>query len=440
MFEPVDLVLSPQWVIPVEPANTVLEGCSVVVDQGRIVAVLPTAEALRKYSPKQHLELPQQVVLPGLVNTHGHAAMSLLRGFADDQPLQQWLEQHIWPAESRWVSEDFVRDGSELAIAEMIYSGTTCFSDMYFFPNQTADVASRAGMRAQLAFPIINFPSAWARNADEYLHKGLELRDTYKDHTRITTAFGPHAPYTVDDAALNKIAMLTDELDTCVQIHLHETAHEVSESIKQTGKRPLQRLKELGILSPLTQCVHMTQIGDCDMEALAEANAHVIHCPSSNLKLASGFCPVQQLTTNGINVALGTDSAASNNSLNLFAEMRLTALLGKAVANDASALPAHQALAMATINGARALGLADQIGSIEAGKSADLIAIDLSSIASQPLYNPLSQLVYTEPANQVTHAWVEGKALLVDGQLQTLHQQELTTKAHQWQLKISTAV
>lgn len=436
MPSPIDLLISPKWIIPIVPAKTVLEECSVAIHQGEIVAVLPTAEALRKYHPQQHLKLSQQVLMPGLVNTHGHAAISLLRGYADDQPLQPWLQDHIWPAESRWVSENFVRDGSELAIAEMILSGTTCFSDMYFFPDQTAEVAARSGMRCQLAFPVIDFASAWARDADEYLHKGLELRDSYKDHQRISIAFGPHAPYTVSDTALAKIAMLAEELDTCVQIHLHETAHEVQEAVASTGKRPLQRLKELGILSPLTQCVHMTQIDDSDIETLAATNAHVVHCPTSNLKLASGFCPTQQLLNNDINVSLGTDGAASNNSLNLFSEMRMAALLGKAVADDASAISAHTALEMATINGAKALGMADHIGSIEAGKFADLFAVDLTTIPSQPLYNPLSQLVYTEQACNVSHLWVQGKALLVDGELQTLHQHEILTKAQQWQHKI----
>ena len=439
MPQPVDLMISPQWIIPVEPAGKVLEECSVVVHEGSIVALLPDSEALRKYVPEQHVKLPGQVLTPGLVNTHGHAAMSLLRGFADDQPLQSWLEDHIWPTESRWVSENFVRDGTELAIAEMIASGTTCFSDMYFFPDQVAEVSSRSGLRAQVAFPIINFPTAWARNADEYLHKGLALRDAYKDHSRINIAFGPHAPYTVDDSVLKKIAMWSEELDTCVQIHLHETALEVQQCLHATGKRPLQNLKELGFLSPLTQCVHMTQVNDDDIETLSHYNVQVIHCPSSNLKLASGFCPVSKLMANGINVALGTDSAASNNSLSLFPEIRPAALLGKAVAGDATAITAHQALAMATINGAKALGLSDRIGSIGVGKLADLIAVDLSAIPNQPLYNPLSQLVYTEQAQHVRHVWVEGKPLLKNGQLQTLHQQEITIKTKQWQQKISSA-
>ena len=440
MLQAVDLIISPEWIIPVKPAKQVLENCSVVINDGVITALLPTTEALRNYQPKQQLALPGQVLMPGLVNAHGHAAMSLFRGLADDLKLQQWLEQHIWPAEARWVSDTFVHDGSELAMAEMIRSGTTCFSDMYFFPDQTAEAASKAGLRAQLPFPVIEFATAWARNADEYLHKGLELRDSYKDHPRIDIAFGPHAIYTVATPVLEKIAMWSQELDTCVQIHLHETQREVEQSIAETGSRPVQRLKDIGFLSPLTQCVHMTQIDDSDIAALMEHNAHVIHCPSSNMKLASGFCPTDKLLNKGINVALGTDGAASNNGLSLFSEMRLASLLGKAVAADAEAIDAHQALAMATINGARALGLADKIGTVEAGKAADLIAVDLSALEKQPLYNPASQLVYTEQSAQVTHAWVAGKALLANRELQTLNDQEISTKAGQWQQKISATL
>ncbi len=436
MTQAIDLLLSPEWIIPITPADTVLQNCSVAVDQGYIVGLMPTAEALRQFEPKQHLQLDQQALMPGLINAHTHAAMSLLRGYADDYPLKSWLEEHIWPAESRWVGESFVRDGSELAMAEMIQSGTTCFADMYFFPDQCAEAASRAGIRCQLTFPLIDFPTAWARDAEEYFHKGLALRDNFKDHPRINIAFGPHAPYTVCDESLSKVAMLAEELDICIQIHVHETAHEVTQALAETGKRPLQRLADLQLLSPLTQCVHMTQINEEDLVLLATSNAHVIHCPTSNLKLASGFCPIKQLSDHGINVAIGTDGAASNNGHNMFSELRLAALLAKAVSDDASAIPAHQALAMATINGARALGMDHLIGSIEKGKCADMITVNLAHIASQPLYNPQSQLVYTEPAQNVTNAWVQGKQLLSNGELQTLHSQELIARAHSWQQKI----
>lgn len=433
----VDLVINARWIIPIVPHNRVLEDCALVIHQGNIVALLPQEEAAKRYQAQQTLDLGNHVLMPGLVNAHGHAAMSLLRGYADDQPLHTWLNEHIWPAESRWVSEEFVRDGTELALAEMIRSGTTCFADMYFYPEQAAQACLDARIRSQLAFPILDFPTAWGTGADDYLNKGLALHDTFRGNHLITIAFGPHAPYTVSDEPLQKIAVLAQEMDKPIHIHLHETAQEVSDSLKQYGRRPTQRLMDLGLLSPLTQCVHMTQIDDTDIALLQQSGAHVIHCPESNLKLASGFCPVNKLLSNNINVAIGTDGAASNNDLDLFSELRTAALLAKAVANDAAALDAHSALRMATLNGAKALGLDEKIGSLEIGKSADVIAIDMGDLEMQPIYHPASQLVYTHAGQRVSHAWVEGKALLIDRQLQTLNERELLGKAKWWRKQIA---
>ncbi len=433
--QPIDLLISARWIIPVIPEGQVFEDCSVAIQGGDIISLLPTAEARRKYAPKQHVDLSNHVLIPGLVNAHGHAAMTLLRGFADDYPLKTWLEQHIWPAEMRWVSEEFVQDGTELAIAEMIRSGTSCFSDMYFFPENAAKAANHAGIRSQIAFPVFDFPSPWGRGPDEYIHKGLQLRDDYKSRELTRIAFGPHAPYTLSDEPLRKIASYAEELDTCVQIHLHETAGEVSDSLKQFGMRPIQRLKELEFFSPLTQCVHMTTLDDSDIETIAAYNAQVIHCPESNLKLASGLCPVAKLLDCGINVALGTDGAASNNDLNMFGELHTAALVAKAVAGDPTVVDAHKALQLATINGARALGWAHRIGSIEAGKAADLAAVELGTIESEPLYNPASQLVYTNSGSRVSHLWVNGAALMSERQLLTLNEQEILIKARQWRRK-----
>lgn len=433
----VDLIINARWTIPIIPHNRILEDCALVVDQGNILALLPQEEASKRYNAKQTLHLGNHVLMPGLVNAHGHAAMSLLRGYADDQPLQTWLNDHIWPAEGRWVSEEFVRDGTELALAEMIKSGTTCFADMYFYPEQAAQVCLDARIRCQLAFPILDFPTAWGLGADDYLNKGLALHDTFRDNHLITIAFGPHAPYTVSDAPLQKIAILAQEMDKPIHIHLHETAQEIIDSLELHGRRPSQRLMDLGLLSPLTQCVHMTQIDDTDIRLLQHTGAHVIHCPESNLKLASGFCPIDSLLTNGINVALGTDGAVSNNDLSLFSELRTAALLAKAVANNAAALDAHSALRMATLNGAKALGLEDKIGSLEIGKSADIIAINMGELEFQPIYNPASQLVYTHAGQGVSHVWVEGKALLMDKQLQTLNEREILGKTKWWRKQIA---
>lgn len=433
----IDLIIKARWIIPVVPANRVLENCAIVIDKGQILALLPHEEADRRYIARETVNLSSHVLIPGLVNAHGHAAMSLLRGYADDQPLHTWLNDHIWPAESRWVSEDFVRDGTELALAEMIKSGTTCFADMYFYPEQAAQACLDAQVRCQLAFPILDFPTAWGMGPDDYLNKGLSLHDNFRGNHLINIAFGPHAPYTVSDTPLHKIAVLAQEMDMPIHIHLHETAQEVSDSITQYGRRPSQRLMDLGLLSPLTQCVHMTQIDETDIKLLQDSGAHVIHCPESNLKLASGFCPVDKLLRANINVALGTDGAASNNDLNLFSELKTAALLAKAVAGNAAALDAHSALRMATLNGAKALGMEDVIGSLEVGKSADITAVDLGDLGMQPLYNPASQLVYTHAGNAVTHVWVEGKSLLANRLLQTLNEREILGKANWWRKQIT---
>ncbi|HEY8941367.1 TRZ/ATZ family hydrolase [Cellvibrio mixtus] len=434
----IDLLIKARWIIPVIPENRILENCALAIHQGKILAIIPAEGAEQRYHAREIINLGSHAVIPGLVNAHGHAAMSLLRGYADDHPLHTWLNDHIWPAEGRWVSEDFVRDGTDLAIAEMIKTGTTCFADMYFYPEQAAQACLDASIRCQLAFPILDFPTAWGLGPDEYLSKGLSLHDTFRGNHLINIAFGPHAPYTVSNAPLQKIAVLAHEMDMPIHIHLHETAQEVSDSIKQYGCRPSQRLMDLGLLSPLTQTVHMTQIDDSDIHLLQTSGAHVIHCPESNLKLASGFCPVDRLIKAGVNVAIGTDGAASNNDLDLFSEVKTAALLAKAVAGDATALGAHTALRMATLNGAKALGLEEYIGSLEIGKAADITAIDLGELAMQPVYNPASQLVYTHSGQAVTHVWVEGKCLLKNRELQTLNEREILGKANWWRKQIAT--
>jgi 5-methylthioadenosine/S-adenosylhomocysteine deaminase len=432
-----DTLIFCRWLIPVRPANTLLENQGIALKDGKIAAILPAEQITAQFTAEETVQLgPQHLVLPGLINAHGHAAMSLMRGMADDYPLHTWLNEHIWPTESQWVGEEFVHDGSQLAIAEMIRSGTTCFSDMYFFPEITAQVAIDAGIRSQLTFPIFNFPSAWGTGPDDYMHKGLQLRDDFKHSDLINVVFGPHAPYTVDDASLSKVATYAFELDCQIQIHLHETQQEVDDAIRDTGKRPISRLNDLGILSPRTQCVHMTALNDEDIELIKATGSHVVHCPQSNLKLASGFTPVSQLLNEDVNVCLGTDGAASNNSLNLFAEMRSAALLAKAVANDAAAVTDWQALEMATINAAKALGIDQLTGSLETGKAADLIAVDLSSLEKQPIYQPISQLVYTECGQNVSDSWINGKQVLKAGKLTTLDSGNLIEKAQRWCEKI----
>ena len=435
----IDTLIHASWVIPVEPAGVVLDDHSLAIDDGRIVAILPSSDARQQYQGKTELTLDNQALIPGLVNAHTHAAMSLFRGLADDLPLMEWLNDHIWPAEGKWANGDFVHDGTRLAIAEMLRGGTTCFSDMYFFPNEVAHVASQGGIRAAVGLIMIDFPTAWASGPDEYLSKGLKVHDDYRHDPLVSTTFAPHAPYTVSDEPLKQLQMYAEELDIPLHIHLHETAHEVSEAEQQNGKRPMQRLDALGLLTPHLIAVHMTQLSDDEIERMATVGGHVVHCPESNLKLASGFCPIHKLHQAGVNVALGTDGAASNNDLDMFGEMRTAALLAKAVGEDASAIPAATALQMATLNGARALGLDDEIGSLSVGKAADVVAVDLGALESQPLYHPISQIVYATNRDRVTHVWVNGRHLLKERALTTLDEYHILDKAQQWREKIAAA-
>ncbi|MDB2534121.1 TRZ/ATZ family hydrolase [Porticoccaceae bacterium] len=433
----IDLLINCRWIIPVVPNNQILENCALAIDAERIIGIYPQAEAAKRFDARKIEQLNDHIVMPGLVNAHGHAAMSLLRGYADDLPLRPWLENHIWPAESRHVSEEFVRDGTMLAMAEMIDSGTTCFADMYFYHEQIAEAVRHAGMRCQIGFTVLDFATTYGRDADDYIHKGLALNDKYGDQPLLKIACAPHAPYSVSDSAMEKIALYANELDMPIHIHCHETASEIHESLEQYDCRPLQRLRDLGLLLPQTQLVHMTQVDASDISLLQDHNCHVIHCPESNMKLASGQCPVTDLMAAGVNVAIGTDGAASNNDLDLFGELKTAALLAKHASQDASALDAHAALRMATINGAAALGWDNEIGSLEAGKSADIIAVKMDSIAMQPLYNPASQLVYCNAGSQVSHSWVAGKPLLNEGQLQTMNHQSLIQAATEWRNKIA---
>ncbi|MCG8428719.1 MAG: TRZ/ATZ family hydrolase [Chromatiales bacterium] len=432
----IDTLIHARWIIPVAPDNRILEDHSLAIHNGRILDILPTELAKENFTPESEHHLDRHALIPGLINAHTHASMSLLRGLADDLPLMTWLEEHIWPAEGRWVSEEFVADGTRLAIAEMIRGGTTCFNDMYFFPDVTGRVSSDAGMRAAVGLILIDFPSSWATNSDEYLHRGVEVHDQFRNNGLITTAFAPHAPYTVSDGPLEKARTLADELEIPIHMHVHETAGEVAQSVETLGKRPIQRLYELGLISPSLLAVHMTQLTDEEIALMADAGASVAHCPESNLKLASGFCPVDKLIKAGVNVAIGTDGAASNNDLDMFSEMRTAALLAKGVSGDASAVPAFTALHMATLNGAIALGIADETGSLQVGKAADITAVDLGDLETQPIYHPVSQLVYATGRDKVTDVWVAGKQLLHSGELTTLNSTDILSRAKQWQSRI----
>ena len=425
-------LLSAQYVVPVEPENTVLEDHSIAIDNGRIVEICPTDEAIKSFSPMSHHQYEHHILMPGLINAHTHAAMSLLRGVASDIPLMQWLQDHIWPIEQKWVDEKFVQDGSELAIAEMLRGGTTCFNDMYFFPEVTARVASAIGIRAVIGLIVLEFPTVYASSPDDYLSKGLALYDQYKSDPLISNMFAPHAPYTVADATFTKLNSYANELDTPIHIHLHETQHEIETSIKEHGKRPLARLEQLGLVNPSLLAVHMTQLLPEEIENLAQTGATVIHCPQSNLKLASGFCPTQDILQHDIRMIIGTDSCASNDDLNMFSEIKTAALLAKGVSQDATAFSAQQAIQSATIDAARALRIDDETGSLVVGKSADIIAVRCDSVEAQPLYNVFSHLAYSTDRHRVMDVFVAGRQLLRNRTLTSISEDEIIAKAKQW--------
>lgn len=436
---PVDLLVAPRWLIPVEPEGLVLEEHALIVHAGKVRDIQPLDFARQLYAPAETLELPDHALLPGLVNAHTHAAMSLLRGMADDLPLMRWLQDHIWPAEARHVGAAFCEDGVRLACAEFIRGGQTCFNDMYFFPEVTASVARAAGLRVGVGLIVMDFPTAYASDAADYLSKARVTLDALRGQPGIYPLFAPHAPYTVSDAPLREIASLAAELGLPVHMHVHETAGEVADAVAAGGQRPLARLDALGLLDRHLTAVHMTQLDDAEIAAVAAAGASVVHCPESNLKLASGFCPVARLLDAGVNVALGTDGSASNNDLDLLGEMRTAALLAKAVAGDAAALPAARALTMATLGGARAIGADHEIGSLAPGKAADFFAIDLSELPCRPVYDPLSAIVYSAGREQITHTYVAGRALMVDRQLRSLDEASLLARADQWRDRIRQA-
>ncbi|QGU32474.1 TRZ/ATZ family hydrolase [Thermochromatium tepidum] len=431
-----ELLIHAEWILTVDPEDRQLTDHAIAIADGRIQALLPYEEARRTIQAEQTLELPGHVLIPGLINAHTHAAMTLLRGLADDLPLMTWLYQHIWPTEQRWVDADFVAAGTRLAVLEMLRGGVTCYNDMYFYPEVSAQVTAAAGMRALIGMILVDFPTRYAASPDEYIAKGLALHECYRDHPLIRVAWAPHAPYSVSDGPLQRVASLAHELGVPIHIHLHETRDEVEQAVQARGERPFARLDRLGLIGPALAAVHLTQLTDTEIARLAETGASVVHCPESNLKLASGFCPVARLLEAGVNVALGTDGAASNNDLNLLGEMRTAALLGKGVAGSAAAVPATEVLRMATINGARALGLDAEIGSIEPGKSADLVAVDLRDPHTQPIYHPISQLVYAAGRHQVRQVWIRGRQVIRDGAPTTLHLAEVLAEAQIWGRRI----
>ena len=435
-----DLVIEAGWIIPVEPHGIVLENHAVAIADGKIVALLPRDEMAARCAAGLTQQLGSHVLIPGLVNFHSHAAMTLVRGLADDLKLMNWLSNHIWPAEAKHATAQFVYDGTLLACAEMLRGGITCFNDMYFFPEMTARAALDAGMRAALGIIVIEFPTAYASDAQDYLSKGLAMRDELKHESTLSFCMAPHAPYTVSDKSFEQILTLSEQLQIPINTHLHETQDEIRESMVRFGLRPLARLEKLGLLGPNFIAVHAVHLEPAEIALLARLGCSVAHCPSSNLKLASGIAPVDKMLSSGINVGLGTDGAASNNRLDVFCEMRLAALLAKASSQNAETLPAHTALRMATLNAAQALGLEHKIGSIEPGKSADLCAVNLDSIELSPCYDPASHLIYAAGREHVSDVWVAGKQLVGSGRVLHMDENGIKRKAAEWKSRIADAI
>ena len=411
------LLISPEWIAPVASGPDILVGHTVIVQADRITGVLPREAASQLHPEAVHQELPGHLLIPGLVNAHTHAAMALLQGAADDLPLERWLTERIWPMEGALMSEEFVHDGTILACHEMLMGGITTFNDMYFYPQACARAALSLGMRAVLGIVVIDFPTAYGSGPQDYLAKGLALRDAMRHEDLISFTLAPHAPYSVADAALTDVARLCAELQLPVHMHVHETEQEVAEHLERYGVRPLHRLERLGLLGPELIAVHAVHLNEAEMQLLARHGASVVHCPHSNLKLGSGIAPVARMLELGINLAIGTDGSASNNRLDLLQETRTASLLAKGASKDAAVFGAHRALRAATLDAARALGCADRIGSIEPGKQADLVSIDLATHTVQPIHDPIAHLIFSTGRESVTNVWIAGQSVVVKRQM-----------------------
>lgn len=432
----VDLCIDAEWIIPIEPAGSVFHNHTLVVSDGRIADLLPTITSLRNYQPLERRDLRGHVLLPGLVNLHTHAAMSLLRGFADDLPLERWLQEKIWPAEARYGTAEFVSAGSLLACLEMISGGVTCFNDMYFFPEQTIETAMATGIRAAIGMIVIDFPTVYAQNSIEYFEKAAALYEKHSTEPLLTLCLAPHAPYSVSDDSFRRVANIASEFDLPIHVHLHETRREIEESLATHGHNPLERLDRLGVIGERTIAVHGVYFTDEEMNLLAERHVSIAHCPVSNLKLASGIANIPAIATRKINWGLGTDGAASNNRIDVWQEIRQAALLAKVTANDAGNLGAHTVLQAATLGGAKALGLDHEIGSLSIGKSADLCAVKLDQWINQPCFDPASHLVYVTGREDVTDVWIAGKCRKNAGRITDLSRFELIPRLELWHTRL----
>lgn len=430
------IIISASWIFTSNSEGQLLSDYSIVIENDKIIDLVPQDKVFDEYEANDIYQLTDHILIPGLINTHTHAAMSLFKGFADDLPLQDWLNDYIWPAEKEFINSSFVKDGSILALSEMIKSGVTTFNDMYFFPSATAEAVKELGVRSNIGLVVLDFPTNYATDPEDYLLKGFEFRDKWRNEELITTSIAPHAPYSVSDEAFTLINTYSEELSMNIHTHLHETQWEIEDSIEKYGITPVQRLNNLGIIGPSLMAVHCVHLNDQDMATLAKNKVSIVHNPSSNMKLGSGIADIAKMLKQNLNISLGTDSSASNNRLDMMEEMRLAALLIKGSTKSPESFSANEAIKMATINGAKALGLESIIGSIEKNKKADLVAIDLNSIENQPIYNPLTTLVYSSSRSDVSYVWIDGEIKLKDKKLVKIDEKRIIQLAKKWQRKL----
>jgi 5-methylthioadenosine/S-adenosylhomocysteine deaminase len=430
------IIISASWIFTSNSEGQLLSDYSIVIENDKIIDLVPQDKVFDEYEANDTYQLTDHILIPGLINTHTHAAMSLFKGFADDLPLQDWLNDYIWPAEKEFINSSFVKDGSILALSEMIKSGVTTFNDMYFFPDATAEAVKELGVRSNIGLVVLDFPTNYATDPEDYLLKGFEFRDKWRNEELITTSIAPHAPYSVSDEAFTLINTYSEELSINIHTHLHETQWEIEDSIEKYGITPVQRLNNLGIIGPSLMAVHCVHLNDQDMATLAKNKVSIVHNPSSNMKLGSGISDIAKMLKQNLNISLGTDSSASNNRIDIMEEMRLAALLIKGSTKSPESFSANEAIKMATINGAKALGLESIIGSIEKNKKADLVAIDLNSIENQPIYNPLTTLVYSSSRSDVSYVWIDGEIKLKDKKLVKIDEERIIQLAKKWQRKL----
>jgi 5-methylthioadenosine/S-adenosylhomocysteine deaminase len=436
----VDLIIRGGTVVTMDGTRRVIDNGGVAVKSGRIVEVGKTADIDRRYAAREVVNATGKVVIPGLINGHTHVPMTLFRGIADDLDLQEWLTKYIFPAEAKNVTEDFVRVGTRLGLAEMIRGGTTTYCDMYYFEDAIADETFKAGMRGVLGETVIDFPVADNKTYEEGLAYTERFIRKWQGNALIVPAIAPHAPYTVSEVHLKAARALSDKTGAPIVTHISETKREVDDSLKAKGARPVDYLNRIGFLNDRVIAAHVVWPSEEELGLLKKLGVGIVHNPQSNMKLASGVAPVPEMLKNDLPVGLGTDGAASNNDLNLWEEIDTAALLHKLISRDPKVVPAAAAFEMATIRGARALHLDKEIGSIEKGKRADLVIVDLDDLNQTPYYNIYSDLVYAAKASDVRTVIIEGRVVMRDRRLLTLNEETIKADARRYRERIIQSV